>query len=184
MGAEPDLPPVHNRVVWALASANALLVGALAGYAGVVSARQPHDVPAHDTLGGEADVWVDNGPDPLLILPVLALLLAALLVTTALLLPRLRLYRFGLPQRARFMALPWPQQVPLVRSLVLLILAIALVSTTVIGVLVVTVFSPGTGELLPPDPLVVGLLSLSYWVVIVPWLFVLRRHLTEALTRR
>ncbi|MBN2360858.1 MAG: hypothetical protein JXR83_15490 [Deltaproteobacteria bacterium] len=181
MKTGPDPIVVHDLSVKALVIANAALLTALLAYVGVSLARAPERIPVHYRTVGDADRWISADPAQWLPLPACALLTGLILIALALLLPRLRLYRYGMPHHQQFMALPWPRQVPVIRSMVLLTLAIALINTAVLAALELAIFGSGTAAPRVPDSLVVALSLLLYPLVVIPWWVVMRRQLAQAL---
>lgn len=181
MSDQKNPQPLADRAVRALLGINAVLLALLYGYVIYVQGTAPERYVVHHTTTGRPDRWVLNDGGAWYVLPLFATVFGGLLVAFALLEPRLRLHRFGMQQRAKFAALPQPQQWPLVRSVVLFILAIAAIDTLVLAAVQVSIY--GTGQTLPQIPAewVVGVAIALYPLVGLPWLLVLRGHLTRAL---
>jgi hypothetical protein len=182
MSNELSPRPLSDSAVRVLLAVNGLLLALLFGYVGYIRFNMPDRYVVHQTTFGRPDQWIVNeGGGGWYLLPLFASVFAAVLIALALLEPRLRLHRFGMQQRARFVALPESRQWPLIRSVMLFTLTIAAIDTVVLAAVQAAIF--GAGQSIPKVPAewVVGAAILIYPLIGLPWMLVLRRHLTRAL---
>jgi len=181
MNDEQTMRPLTDRAVRALVAINCAVLALLIGYVIVIFARAPDSFAVHFAIAGVPDQWVDSERETWFLLPICALVTGVGLIALALLEPRLRLHLIGLPQRARFEALPPARQRPLIREVMLFILTIALVDTLVLGAFEVTMV--GLGQTPPETPTrwLTGAAIALYLLICVSWLLVLRQHLVRAL---
>lgn len=169
-------PAVINSTVWIGVAANVAAVAAVFGYTWYTFGHMADHYPVHYSPRGPADSWVIGADTGWYYIPAVAAAMALLLIVFALLLPRIPLKRWHLPNKERLLQAPWPQQLVLIRAAVMLVLTISVLDTALFFAVQVAFFRVVSDQMESDGTIWVLALAVLYPVIIIPWVTHLNRR--------
>lgn len=159
-----------TRLCWLITGV--LLVAILIG-AVTAAGQAPAEIPAHFDAAGRVTRWTANSLRRWLLLPGMAVVLAAGMGWLSSTMPR-RPGWVNLPDKERLLALPPMRQAPVIRRIQALLAAITTQATAILGGVTLLSWRGATGQptaQLSTVLLVVGLLSTPALLVgFLPWI--------------
>ena len=152
---------------------------------GIITASNlPERYPGHTNLAGEVDRWADKGSGEWLIMPILAAVMAALMVGVAFWLPRIPISYWNVPRKKEFLELTPEERTPVVRMLVAWVLALTLVQTLSFFAIHVTMYLTAMGGPETIGWIGVGAVVIAYGVVLWKGVVRTKRLIHAALDAR